>query len=205
MRIIADKPIELLRALVNDHLPRVMPLGDDLAWVSNIRSQPPPEMLDLVEIPLELRTMPGDASAIKPMDWSTFPRIELTSLNSRIVLHGPESAGVQYEIVAALGPDIPNAPLLLLVTVDGGVVIATHTETAVHADGIVQLSGAEPSVYLATADQMRADHGKKLLRSGTGLRSLSLEHRGDDGVWRKVALSFDPDAIGLRELRLSDD
>ena len=198
MRIIADKPIELLRAQVNKNLIRVIPL-DGIQWAVD-DSQPLPDPSRYVSMPNELQTTPIDLATIK-LDPASFVPVDLKTLNARMVLYGPEETGVRYDVVAAIGPDLPEIPNLYLVTSDGVVVIAVHTNAAIHPDGVIQVWGAEAGIALLTIAQLRADRGKKLLSSGSCVKAFGIERRTDDGCWHPANIEFNPGAIALRELR----
>lgn len=198
MRIIADKPIELLRGLVNEHLTRVVTL-DGYQWMSD-DSKPVPDASRFVTIPTELRTM-SIHSAFMQINPADFAPVDLRALNARLILNGPEGTGIRYDVVAAFGPDDPGSQDLLLVTSDGTIVFAVHTNAAIHADGVIQIRGAEAGVALLTIAQLRADRGKKLLYSGSSVNSFGVERRADGGPWYPVDIRFNASDIALRDVR----
>lgn len=202
MRIIADKPLELLRALVNEHLARVIPL-DGVQWLSDDSALPDPSRY--VTLPSELCSMlnPASAAVVAAKEAARFTPVDLKALDTRIVLCGPAPAGsveeVRFDVVAAIGPDFPT-PILLL-TSDGTVVHASHTNMAVDENGVIQIGGYESRISLMTTAEIRAERGKRVLLGGTCVTSFSVERRINGGPWSPVDIRFNPDVVELRELR----
>ncbi len=202
MRIIADQPLELLRALVNEHLPRVIP-ADGIGWLSD-DSLPEPNFSRYVTLPPEVSTIldPEAAQAAAAREAAKFTPINLSALDTRIVLWGPAPAGggdVRFDIAAAIGPDFPT-PILLLAS-DGTVVHASHTNMAVDENGMIQIGGYESRVSLMTTAEIRAERGKRVLLGGTCVTAFAVERRSDGGPWSPINVQFDSEAVKLREVR----
>lgn len=178
MRVIPEKPIEILRTLARDHaVPFYMPL-DQLAWVQG--------------------QMPAPAEVPAFADPSCTAELDVGALSTRIVLHC--DAGLRFDIVAAFGPPDMPGQIMILLTHDRRVVMAIQTEASISPDkNLIQVAGAEPGIMLMSPEAMSAQRGKRLYK-GDSVRGFDVEERIADGVWRRKQYELKLPAGSWREI-----
>lgn len=176
MRVVPKKPVEIIRTLARDHLVQVWPSPEQIACIR-----------DRTRVPATRVTCFLDPTLQKQVD--------LNDLRTRVVLES-DAETPPFKIVATLLPDSAEEMMLLL-TGDGDVLMATQGDVSIQPDGVIQISGAVPGITLLTPEQLRAQQGRKLYRGAT-VRGFSVEERGDDQIWRgkPFELRLAPGVIG---------
>jgi hypothetical protein len=176
MRIISEKPIEIVRALVRDHLVRL--------WIE------PEELLGIV-----------DPNAVAAPITACFAehtcatKVNPATLGTRTVLSSERAGERTFAIIGALGPD-SAADIVLVLTDKMEPIFAVQTHAAIHSDGVIQIAGAESGITLLTAEQAKAQRNRVMVR-GLSLRAFSLEERDATGSWRTkpITMALDPDVV----------
>lgn len=175
MRLILKKPMEIVRTLVREHLV--------LAWAMPQVILSATESTKLTEI---------------YTDPTFTTRVDLASLRTRVVLSNGKEGARTFNVIAAIGPEIPTIEVMLLLTDQHELIFAMHTEAARHEDGTIQIFGAEPTVVIGTMAQAReARAGRKLLDGCAAFRTFKVEMRDGDGVWREKKTSI---AVSLENI-----
>jgi len=183
MRIIPEKPMQILDGVVRDHLTRV--------WVNPIELFP-------IFLP---GVTPGPISGFFS-DPALSMKMDLGSLTTRLVLSADRSDKPKIAILAAIGlPDQAPPNAALLITGEAEVVLAMQADASIHPDGTIQIYGAEPGIMVFRVDQIKKQVGKALIKEGTPVRSMSIEKRDAGGVWSGVPARFNFPLSAVRSMQ----
>lgn len=182
MRVTVDRPLLLLRSALAD-ITHVLPITS--TWETN------PHLADIRVLP---REMWGKPLPEGPIDWLDFPTLSSNEATTRLVLATDDR---EFDVRAVLPPVDGVTHTLMMLDVSNTVLVCIETEMS-DRDGVMQLRGAEPTLMLIPAAEVRAQKGRTLLR-GPSLRSFRPERRAGDG-WEQLPLTFNPAAVGLRSL-----
>lgn len=185
MRVIAHRPIDVIRMLVQDHLVLLWTNPDQISGLSDLRTAP-----DGVQVCF------SDSSCTIPIDPGT--------LTKRAVFESEFPEVRKIPVVGALTMgDVGLAyanDMVLLLTEQLQFIFAVQTDAGVRNDGVTQIAGGEPGISLLTSAELREQFGRRLFK-GTSLHSFKIQRRSQGSDWEDFNFSLTLPAGMVKEIR----
>lgn len=163
MRINSDRPIEIIKRLVTDHLVTIWPHPDDMAWMQDPSA------------PVAVARIYADAQLSVP--------IATNGWRKRVIC-GSKHQEPAITIVAGFGVGASDEAMLLLAE-NMEPVMAMHTDASVR-DNVVRIKGAEIGIVLVPATVLQKRPHRGIVPGSTSLHWFRIERLGANG-WEPAA------------------